>query len=159
VTDFKVADEMFGWADSFQAGTMAEFAKIEQADLAIEPTNVGHLQAAGLPLAGLTHGRHSLNTVMYRLARRSSSKLALEASALGRFRSPSILEHLSQQRASEPSLDFVKDLGADDAIDYHAKRFEDELSDYGVVGSRNPKNGFAQSHRVSGHCATPPGAV
>ncbi len=79
MTDFHVADEVFERADSFQAGTMAEFAMIEQADLAIKPTNVGHLQAAGLPLAGLTHDRHSLKTVMYSLARRSSSKLALEA--------------------------------------------------------------------------------
>lgn len=34
---------------------------------------------------------------------------------------------------SARNIDFVKDLGADQAIDYHAARFEDEVRDIDVV--------------------------
>lgn len=96
VTDFRVADEVFGRADSFQAGTMAEFAMIKQTDLAIKPTNVDHLQAAGAPLAGLT----AWQALVERGHVQPGEKVLIHggsgASALWRYRWPSTLERSSR---------------------------------------------------------------
>ncbi len=151
VTDFRVADEVFGRADSFQAGTMAEFAMIKQGDLAIKPTNVSHLQAAGVPLAGLTawqalveHGHVQRGEkVLIHAGSGGVGSLAIQ-----------IAKHLGAVVATTTSgsnLGMVTDLGADVAIDYQTQRFDEELSDYDVVidtlGGESLERSFATVRR------------
>jgi NADPH:quinone reductase-like Zn-dependent oxidoreductase len=151
VTDFRMADEVFGRADSFQAGTMAEFAMIKQGDLAIKPTNVSHLQAAGVPLAGLTawqalveHGHVQRGEkVLIHAGSGGVGSLAIQ-----------IAKHLGAVVATTTSgsnLGMVTDLGADVAIDYQTQRFDEELSDYDVVidtlGGESLERSFATVKR------------
>ena len=151
VTDLRMADEVFGRADSFQAGTMAEFAMIKQGDLAIKPTNVSHLQAAGVPLAGLTawqalveHGHVQRGEkVLIHAGSGGVGSLAIQ-----------IAKHLGAVVATTTSgsnLGMVTDLGADVAIDYQTQRFDEELSDYDVVidtlGGESLERSFATVKR------------
>ena len=151
VTNFHVADEVFGRADSFQAGTMAEFAMIKEVDLAIKPTNVSHQQAAGVPLAGLTawqalveHGRvQPGEKVLIHAGSGGVGSLAIQ-----------IAKHLGAVVATTTSgsnLGMVEDLGADVAIDYQTQRFNEELSDYDLVidtlGGESLERSFATVKR------------
>ncbi len=151
VTDFHVADEVFGRADSFQAGTMAEFAMIKQADLAIKPANLSHQPAAGVPLAGLTawqalveHGRvQPGEKVLIHAGSGGVGSLAIQ-----------IAKHLGAVVATTTSgsnLGMVEDLGADVAIDYQTQRFDEELSDYDLVidtlGGESLERSFATVKR------------
>ena len=151
VTEFTVADEVFGRADSFQAATMAEFAMIKQEDLAIKPTNVSHLQAAGVPLAGLTawqalveHGRlQPGEKVLIHAGSGGVGSLAIQiAKHLGAFVATT---------TSGSNLGLVEDLGADVAIDYQTQRFDEELSDYDMVidtlGGESLERSFATVKR------------
>lgn len=151
VTEFHVADEVFGRADSFQAGTMAEFAMIKQEDLAIKPTNVSHLQAAGVPLAGLTawqalveHGHvQPGEKVLIHAGSGGVGSLAIQiAKHLGAFVATT---------TSGSNLGLVDDLGADVAIDYQTQRFDEELSDYDMVidtlGGESLERSFATVKR------------
>lgn len=151
VTELQVADAVFGRADSFQAGTMAEFAMIKQVDLAIKPSNVSHLAAAGVPLAGLT----AWQALVEHAQVQSGEKVLIHAGSGGvGSLAIQIAKHLGAIVAtttSGPNLDFVKDLGADVAIDYQTQRFEDEISDYDVVidmlGGESLERSFATVKR------------
>lgn len=133
VTTFSVSDEVFGRADSFQAGTMAQYAMIKSHDLAKKPGNITHLQAAGVPLAGLTawqalveHGHlQPGEKVLIHAGSGGVGSLAIQiAKHLGAFVATT---------TSESNLEFVRSLGADVAIDYKAQRFDAELDDYDLV--------------------------
>lgn len=53
VTDFKVADEVFGAADPFKGGAFAERVVLPVGQLALKPPGITFEQAASLPIAGL----------------------------------------------------------------------------------------------------------
>ena len=151
VADLHVAAEVFGRADSFQAGTMAEFAMIKRSDLAIKPTNISHQQAAGIPLAGLTawqalveHGHlQPGEKVLIHAGSGGVGSLAIQiAKHLGAFVATT---------TSGSNLGMVEDLGADVAIDYQTQRFNEELSDYDLVidtlGGESLERSFATVKR------------
>ena len=50
----KVGDEVFARPNQEDAGAIAEFARVQENELAIKPTNLSHIEAASVPLAGLT---------------------------------------------------------------------------------------------------------
>jgi NADPH:quinone reductase-like Zn-dependent oxidoreductase len=49
-----VGDEVFGLADQWRDGTLAEYVAVEARNLAPKPRTVDHVHAAALPRAGLT---------------------------------------------------------------------------------------------------------
>lgn len=54
VTEFSVGDEVYGLIRFDRDGAAAEYVTAPAADLAPRPTSVSHVEAAALPLAGLT---------------------------------------------------------------------------------------------------------
>ena len=54
VRSVKVGDEVFARPNQEDAGSIAEFARIHENELAIKPKNMSHIDAASVPLAGLT---------------------------------------------------------------------------------------------------------
>ena len=54
VKSVEVGDEVFARPNQMDAGAVAEFARIQEDELAIKPANITHEQAASVPLAGLT---------------------------------------------------------------------------------------------------------
>lgn len=54
VLNVKVGDEVFARPNQEDAGSIAEFARIQENELAIKPENLSHIEAASVPLAGLT---------------------------------------------------------------------------------------------------------
>jgi NADPH:quinone reductase-like Zn-dependent oxidoreductase len=54
VTHFKPGDAVFARMDKRRIGAFAEFAVVAEADAAAKPANLSHIEAAAVPLAGLT---------------------------------------------------------------------------------------------------------
>ncbi len=54
VTDLSLGDEVYGLIRFDRDGAAAEYVTVPAADLAPRPTSVSHVEAAALPLAGLT---------------------------------------------------------------------------------------------------------
>ena len=54
VKSVKIGDDVFARPNQMDAGSVAEFARIQEDELAIKPSNMTHEQAASVPLAGLT---------------------------------------------------------------------------------------------------------
>ncbi|MEU9139546.1 NADP-dependent oxidoreductase [Streptomyces sp. NPDC048404] len=119
VTRFKAGDEVFGMPRfPAEAGAYAEHVTAPSRHLALKPPRISHLQAAGLPLAGLT-GWQALVTVSEVTA---GQRVLIPAAAGG-------VGHLAVQiakargayviaTASGAKHDFVRGLGADEVIDY-----------------------------------------
>ncbi len=122
---FSVGDEVFGRADTMQAGTMAEYSAIRASDLALKPGNISHAEAAGIPLAGLTAWQ-----ALFDKGGLSNGQRILIHGGSGGVGSLAI--QMAKQAgawvaatASARNKDFVLGLGADQFVDYANERFED----------------------------------
>ena len=133
VTDFRPGDEVYGLADFPRDGAAAEFAAVRAANLALKPRSIPHVQAAALPLSALTawqalfeHARLAAGqSVLIHGGAGGVGSLAVQ---LARWRSARVLA-----TASARDTEFVRSLGADDVIDYHAAHFEETLHDVDIV--------------------------
>jgi NADPH:quinone reductase-like Zn-dependent oxidoreductase len=133
VTDFRPGDEIYGLADFPRDGAAAEFAAVRATNLAFKPRSISHAQAAALPLSALTAWQALLEhahlvsgqSVLIHGGAGGVGSLAVQ---LARWRSARVLA-----TASARDTAFVRSLGADDVIDYHATPFEEMLRDIDVV--------------------------
>ncbi|MFF2554526.1 NADP-dependent oxidoreductase [Nocardia sp. NPDC058058] len=53
-SDLRIGDRVFGMIDRYRDGAAAEYVAVEGRDLALVPDGVDHIQAASLPMSGLT---------------------------------------------------------------------------------------------------------
>ena len=133
VTDFRAGDEVYGLADFPRDGAAAEFAAVRAANLALKPRSISHAQAAALPLSALTAWQalfeHAHLTVgQAALIHGGAGGVGTLAVQLARWRGAHVLA-----TASGRDTAFVRSLGADDVIDYHATPFEEMLRDIDIV--------------------------
>ncbi|MEU9130626.1 NADP-dependent oxidoreductase [Kitasatospora sp. NPDC048540] len=131
---FRPGDEVFGMPlFPRQAGAYAEFVVAPARHLARKPAGLTHTEAAALPLAALTAWQALVDTANVR----PGERVLIHAAAGG-------VGHLAVQiakargayvigTASAGKHDLVRELGADEVIDYRAVRFEDVVSDVDVV--------------------------
>lgn len=133
VTRFQVGDEVFGKVDVARIGTFAERIAVSEGDLARKPVNVSMAEAASLPLVALT----AWQVLVERAGLRSGQKVLIHAGAGGVGTvAIQLARHLGATvatTASASSLDLVRSLGADIAIDYRSEDFAQRLHDYDVV--------------------------
>jgi NADPH:quinone reductase-like Zn-dependent oxidoreductase len=134
VTLFKPGDEVFGMLPfPHGAGSHAEYVTGPTRAFAAKPGNIGHVQAAALPLAALTAWQALADTV--RLS--AGQRVLVHAAAGG-------VGHLAVQiakahgayvigTASAANHELVRSLGADELIDYHAADFAEVVTDASVV--------------------------
>jgi len=54
VTKFKEGDEVYGMVNAFKGGAYAEYVKVKPRNVTLKPESLSHIQAAAIPLAGLT---------------------------------------------------------------------------------------------------------
>lgn len=134
VGQFRPGDEVFGMPlFPRQAGAYAEFVVAPARHLAPKPAGLTHTEAAALPLAALTAWQALVDTADVR----PGERVLVHAAAGG-------VGHLAVQiakargayvigTASAGKHDLVRELGADEVIDYRAVRFEDVVSEIDVV--------------------------
>ncbi|MFE6845384.1 NADP-dependent oxidoreductase [Streptomyces sp. NPDC057686] len=134
VTLFRPGDEVFGMPrHPAPAGTYAEYATSPARHLALKPAGLDHVQAAALPLAGLTAWQALVDTADVQ----PGGRVLVHAAAGG-------VGHLAVQiakargahvigTASAAKHGFVRSLGADEVVDYRTADFAETVTDVDVV--------------------------
>ncbi len=131
---FKPGDEVFGMPRfPEQAGGYAEYVAAPSRRFARKPAGLDHVQAAALPLVGLTAWQALAEVAQLQQGQR----VLIHAAAGG-------VGHVAVQvakalgayviaTASAPKHDLLRSLGADELIDYHTSDFAEILRDIDVV--------------------------
>ena len=133
VRRFKPGDAVYARPRDGQIGTFAERIAVKEADLAPKPANLSMVQAASIPLVGLT----AWQVLVERAQIKPGRKVLIHAGSggVGTF-AIQLAKHLGSTvatTASAANAAMVKELGANVVIDYRSQKFEEELSGYDVV--------------------------
>jgi len=148
VRQFKVGDAVYSRPRDHRVGTFAEFIAVNEADVALKPTNLNMTEAASIPLVGLTAwqalvevgkvkpgqkvfiqaGSGGVGTIAIQLAKRLGATVATTTSA--------------------KNTALVKSLGADVVVDYNSQDFEKVLSGYDLVLNSQDRKTLEKSLRV-----------
>ncbi|MEU9415111.1 NADP-dependent oxidoreductase [Streptomyces sp. NPDC048272] len=161
VTLYRVGDEVYGMPRfPQQAGAYAEYVTAPARHLARKPASLDHVQAAALPLAALTAWQALVDTAGVSAGQR----VLVHAAAGG-------VGHLAVQiakargayvigTASAAKHELLRELGADEVIDYRTADFEDVVSHIDVVIDAMGGDHGRRSLKVlkpGGHLVTLPG--
>ena len=129
----KVGEDVYGLASFYRDGSAAEFIAIRADDLAAKPKTLDHVHAAAVPLAALTAWQALFSHAM--LARGQRVLIHGGAGGVGSFavQMANWAGATVITTAAADNHDFVRQLGAQEVIDYAKVHFEDEVSDVDVV--------------------------
>ncbi|WP_287915271.1 NADP-dependent oxidoreductase [Comamonas sp.] len=133
VTRFKPGDEIFASIFDQGTGSLAEFALVPQDLAARKPANLDFVQAASVPMVGLT----SWQALKERADVQTGQRVFIPAGSggIGTF-AIQLAKYLGAYvgtTTSTANVALVKSLGADDVIDYKKQEFEQVLQGYNVV--------------------------
>jgi NADPH:quinone reductase-like Zn-dependent oxidoreductase len=133
VTNFSPGDQVFARADVNLDGAYAEYIAVEASLVVPKPDSLDHIHAAAVPHAALA-AWHS----MFSAADLSSGQTMLIHGAAGgvghfavqfaKWRGAKVIG-----TASGNNLEFLHQLGVDEAIDYTTTRFDEVVRDVDVV--------------------------
>ncbi|MFD7515770.1 NADP-dependent oxidoreductase [Streptomyces niveus] len=134
VHTLKVGDEVYGmpWFPR-PAAAYAEYVTAPSRQFALKPRTVGHETAAAVPLAGLTAWQSLVDAAGVAAGQRVLIHAA--AGGVGHL-AVQFAKHLGAHvigTASAAKHDWLRELGADEVVDYTKVRFEDAVSDVDVV--------------------------
>ena len=123
VNDLRVGDEVFAVCDVGQEGAYAEKIAIKASIVAKKPGFVSHVDAAALALAGLT----AISTVEDTLKLKAGETILIQGGAGGVAAfAIQLSKHLGARvitTASAANHDYLRQIGADEIIDYNAVDF------------------------------------
>ena len=145
VTRFKLGDSVFASAFELGTGALAEFAVVPEHAAAIKPANLDFVQAASIPMVGLT----SWQALKERARLKPGQKVFIPAGSggVGTF-AIQLAKHLGAKvgtTTSTSNVALVQSLGADEVIDYKKQEFEHVLTDFDVVLGTVRGDGIAKS--------------
>lgn len=145
VNSFAVGDEVFG---TCQSGGYAEFARIPAEYLAHKPPGLNFVQAAAIPIAGLT----AWQSLFDGAALQAGQRLLIQGAAGG---VDSFAVQLAKRRgayvigtASPRNHAFLRELGADQVIDYNTAPVDAILGPNAVDVVFNTIGGEAQARSL-----------
>ena len=127
VTSFKQGDAVYSRPDISRDGAYADSITVKAAEVARTPASVDFIQAAAVPLAGLTAWQSLFDvahlgagqTVLIHAAAGGVGHFAVQ---LAKWKGARVIG-----TASGRNLDFVRSLGVDEVIDYTTTKFEEAL--------------------------------
>jgi NADPH:quinone reductase-like Zn-dependent oxidoreductase len=129
----KAGDEVYSRPDFSRDGAYAEYIVVRETEVALKPKSIDHIYAAAIPLAALTAWQS-----LFDAAGLSAGQMVLIHAAAGGVGSFAV--QLAKWKgahvigtASKRNQDFVRNLGADQTIDYQTTRFEDVVHEVDVV--------------------------
>lgn len=123
-SDFKIGDEVFALIAFSRDGAAAEFVVVEAHELARKPANLGHEEAASIPLSALTAWQ-----ALFTHATLEEGQSILVLGAAGGVGTIAVqLAYWKGARVvgtcSAGKLEYVKSLGAHEVVDYEKKKVE-----------------------------------
>jgi NADPH:quinone reductase-like Zn-dependent oxidoreductase len=133
VADFDIGQEVYGMNDWFADGATAEFCITQPGSVAPKPAKLTHVEAASVPIAALT----AWQGLFDRAKLRPDERVLVHggAGAVGMFAIQLARSHGAAvtTTASAQNFEFVKQLGAERVIDYHAEHFDASIAAMDVV--------------------------
>lgn len=148
VTRFKPGDQVYARPADHRIGTFAELIAIREEDLALKPKNLSMVEAASIPLVGLTAWQALVEIA--HLSRGQRVFVQAGSGGVGTF-AVQLAKHLGATVATTTSganIGLVRGLGADVIVDYRNEDFEAKLGDYDVVLHSQDAKALAKSFRV-----------
>jgi NADPH:quinone reductase-like Zn-dependent oxidoreductase len=134
VDKFKLGDEVYGQANAVSGqGSYAEFTPVSTKQVALKPKSIDFTVAAAVPLAAVS----AYQALVEHANLQKGQKVLIHGGAggIGSF-AVQIASHLGAYVATTASLEdfgFVKNLGADEVIDFKSQNFEEIIKGYDVV--------------------------
>lgn len=133
VRDFKVGDEIYSRPRDLRIGTFAEYIAIDESDVALKPTSLSLEEAAAVPLVALAAWQSLVDVAEVK----PGQKVLVHAGAGGLGSTViQVAKHLGAYVATTAhtrDAHKVRDLGADEVIDYTEQDFAEVLAGYDVV--------------------------
>jgi len=148
VSKFKVGDEVYARPADHRIGSFAAFISMNEKDAAAKPVNLSMVEAASIPLVGLT----AWQALVEKAGLKKGQKVFIQAGSggVGTF-AIQLAKHLGATVATTTStanIEWVKSLGADIVIDYKNEDFETILKEYDVVLNSQDTKTLEKSLRV-----------
>jgi NADPH:quinone reductase-like Zn-dependent oxidoreductase len=133
VTSFTVGDEVYARLDLNRNGSYAEYVAAPAAHVVRKPRSIDHIQVAAVPHVALTawetmFGAANLTAGQAILIHGAAGGVGHIAVQLARWRGARVIG-----TASGYNHDFLRQIGADEVIDYNTTRFEDVVKGVDVV--------------------------
>jgi NADPH:quinone reductase-like Zn-dependent oxidoreductase len=146
ITKFKAGDPVYAYLSVKEQGGYAEFTIAKENEIAIKPTNIGFEQAAAVPLAATTAWQALIDTAGLKagqtvLIHGGSGGVGHFAIQIAKARGAKVIA-----TASTSNQDLLKQLGADEPIDYTKTKFEDVVKDVDVVLEATRSDSMARSY-------------
>jgi NADPH:quinone reductase-like Zn-dependent oxidoreductase len=133
VDAFRRGEAVYAMLGSLDRGSYAEYVVVKPKEAAAKPARLSHVEAAAVPLAGLTawqglfdHGNLQVGQTV--LIHGGSGGVGHFAVQFAKIKGATVFTTVSAL-----NLDFARELGADRAIDYHSQRFEELARDVDLV--------------------------
>ena len=138
VTGFQIGDAVYGEPNFPGDGSYAEYCAAKASQFAHKPQSLSFTEAAGVPLAGLTawtglfeHGR--LQPGQRVLIQGASGGVGSFAVQFAKAKGAYVIG-----TASAGNLEYLRQLGADEVVDYRSQSVEDLVRDVDVVLEASP---------------------
>ena len=133
VDDLRIGDEVFGVLEQGREGALAEKVALGASIVAKKPREMSHADAAALALTGLT----ALCAIEESLQLKAGETILIQGGAGGVASvAIQIAKHLGARvitTASARNLEYLRELGADEVIDYNATDFTQVVADCDAV--------------------------
>ena len=133
VHGFRIEQKVYGCPRDSHVGTFCEYRSFDASDLAPMPSNLSFEEAAALPLTALT----VYQTFHQALDTKPGDRVLIHAGSGGvGIIALQYAKHLGLHTATTTSsrnIALVKELGADEVIDYTKESFEEKLSGFDAV--------------------------
>jgi len=146
VTRFKPGDAIYAYP--MWGGGYAEYDVVDETETALKPKSINFVEAAAVPLAALTAWQALIDAAKLSpgqtvLIHGGSGGVGSFAIQIAKTRGAKVIA-----TASTPNQEFLKQLGADVAVDYTKQKFEDVARDVDVVLDSVGKDTLARSYGV-----------
>ena len=145
---FKKGDPVYAYLSFDEQGGYAEYCTARESEVALKPNNISFEQAAGVPLAGTTAWQALMDTAGLKsgqtvLIHGGSGGVGHLAIQIAKAQGAKVIA-----TASTANQDFLKEMGADQAIDYTKTKFEDVVKEVDVVMDCTRSDALARSYGV-----------
>ena len=145
---FKKGDAVYAYLSFDEQGGYAEYCTARESEVALKPANISFEQAAAVPLAATTAWQALMDTAGLKsgqtvLIHGGSGGVGHFAIQIAKAQGAKVIA-----TASTPNQEFLKQMGADQTIDYTKTKFEDVVKDVDVVLDCTRSDALARSYGV-----------
>ena len=148
ITKFKKGDPVYAYLSLRNNGGYAEYAVARESEAAAKPKSISYTEAAAVPIVALTAWQALVDSAKLSagqsvLIHGGSGGVGTFAIQIAKARGAKVFA-----TASTANQDFLKEVGADVAIDYTKQKFEDVAKDVDVVLDSVGGDTLARSYAV-----------